>query len=137
MAQTLAQAIDESRATDQVVDIDLSDTDCVDMAALQAEAYALGYETDEVGIGEDIHDLWGWRDNESGKRTAESGRSEWRLRVRTTEAEQPGVASSAARTLRAIPSETRSEASRVNGRKGGRPRKAGTAGALREYAEKS
>jgi hypothetical protein len=85
MTQTLAQAIDESRATDTVIDIDLADTGCLDMAALQAEAYALGYETDEVGVAGDgdVHDLWGWRDDEGGRWTADSGRSEWRLRVRT------------------------------------------------------
>ncbi len=37
--------------------------------------------------------------------------------------EQPSPATLAARALRAVPSEARSETSRTNGRKGGRPRK--------------
>ena len=83
---TLHDAITESRRTDTVVDLALAETSCLDMAALQAEAFALGYESDEIAVaGEDddccIHEMWGWTDDETGRRTAASGRSEWKLSV--------------------------------------------------------
>ena len=46
--------------------------------------------------------------------------SQWRLAIQTALSEREGR-SSAARALRAIPSEARSEQSRANGRRGGRP----------------
>lgn len=55
--------------------------------------------------------------------------SQWRLAIQTALSERQGereARSSAARALRAIPSEARSEQSRSNGRRGGRPAILGT-----------